>query len=804
MSSSTRSWECVFPGCGKRFSRKEHLNRHALVHNPEHQYKCQICGRRYARSDVFKRHVKQHNPEISQTSDNRSDGRSIRICLPCGQRNTHCDGNSPCGACVASWTECRWIGTGNNANNHEANAGQMTAMLPGSSGQAPWLSPTVDSWNSRQFQVTPLYPTIPSDLSGDQPMQDITEPVSFTTPVSSIGAHIVEPITYDTSSNSQISPQSASVLGSRPQTNSASPMPPGLVTLEASLDRDSPTTKRLIQTFLTVIHPYWPILHEPTFDIDKCPTILTATILILASWLENGPEHQKLAPLVFDEVNRIRMDLHPRLYFLQAVLLYVVYATCTLTSEGMVAKALNLTGLLISTCRYLGVFNGQYTCRDKTGDVNEFTCPFIAWRVQEQLNRLAFSVLRVDAYLSVLLDHPPSLRYQELCIPLPKSEQLWAAATEEERRKLQWNEPAGREKALFSFFMRDSLDPTRVNTLPYFLTDIDHHLNACATQTHVWEAAREAHSSMSDELVKDIDPLQFVQFAHPHLARWDKRKQGCDAQERYFTGCLPVEYGEHQLAPLTFTLMHVSTLKLNAPLNVLRARGHYYKSRPGAAIPTRKPQAHLQTWIKSGAPRTALWNAAKICRIFAIESMRPDTTADPISILKSRARLRLNPLLTPGVLMSAVVACSYARYTRSCANCRRAAEEAEHKANASPCCPQLAAKNKQNNANTSTTTNISPCAASTNPQTEADREKDKEKEDDPIDLFTLCDNDPALERWKQRGIGIPYWGKGEERIPVCMCRLSDVAAWFRGAFVEDEGAEMEFVIFLAELSREGE
>lgn len=478
-------------------------------------------------------------------------------------------------------------------------------------------------------------------------------------------------------------------------------------------------------------------------------------MVMLASWLENGAEHRELAPVLFEELNQVRMDLHPPLHMLQAILFYIVYATCSLTEDGMVARALNLTGLLISTCRYLGIFNGQYTCHEMGGSA--CGCPFLAWRIQEQLNRLAFASLRIDAYLSVLLDHPPSVRYQELCIPLPKSRGLWAAASEDERRKLQWNEPAGREKALFSFFMRDALDDHRIGNLPYCLTDIDYHLSICAIQAPIWEAAREAHSSMSDELVREADPTKPLKHTHPHLTLWrDKQKQDYDVREQYFSGALRGDK-ENFLAPLTIMLMYISTLKTYAPLNLLRVSGHYYKSRPGASMPTRRRHAHLRQWITSGCPRSALWNAAQICRVFSVESSRSSSSS-----LRPRAHLQLNPLLIPGVLTSAVVACSYARHTQMCEQCTPAAH--------SPSSPTGTAA-------------TAPMKA--------------------IDLFNMAPDDTALERWTMYDDGVPYWGNtGSEKIPVCKCRLTAIAAWFREAFAHDEKAEMEFVLFLAELSRE--
>ncbi|KAL7619791.1 hypothetical protein AAE478_010334 [Parahypoxylon ruwenzoriense] len=760
MSSTPKGFQCTFPGCDKAFNRKEHLNRHTKSHDPQLQYKCLICGRRYARSDVLRRHVK-HHPQAIQPS------RDHITCAPCRDRNSKCDGNSPCGSCVQNLTNCNWIdaeahesnvvvrdidsnnGTGINITNENEFSlpdgvgvtEQASVVLSVGHVQEAWFSSDQNVWSSRPCPGAPPGTSNPTDFNSEYQMQDSLDPISYLPPsLSSVtiddspgtssnnNANGVETSSRDPSNRVHKPPQSASPSTTQQQTTFSSPESGSAVDLHTIFDRGSPTTTRLIDLFFSEIHQYWPILHAPTFERESSPTILLASMVMLASWLESGPEHQKLASVVLDEVARAQMvrDLD-----------FTEHLT---TADGMVPRALNLTALLISTCRYLGIFNGQYTFPEK-GD-GSCDCPFAAWRAQEELNRLAFSVLRVDAYLSVLLDHPPSVRYQELCIPLPKSNQLWSASNEEERRRLQWNEPGGREKALFSFFMRDALDSNRVGRLPYCLTDIDYHLSTCATQAGLWEAAREAHSSMSDELVEETDPSTWVQLAHPQVTLWrDRQRQDCEIRYLYALGGL--SGSEYLLTPLTFTLMHVSTLKLYAPLNTLRIRGYYYKSRPGSSIPTRKPRAHLRNWITSGCPRTALWNAAQICRVYEISSQTCSSDGS-----SHRAGLLLNPLLTPGVLMSAVVACSFAFYTRACQDCTGAGNSA----------PGV------------------------------------------VDLFHIAhDDDPVLLRWTRDGVGVPMWGN---QIPVCKCRLSDLAAWFREAFAQDKGAEMELVLFLAELSRE--
>lgn len=133
--------------------------------------------------------------------------------------------------------------------------------------------------------------------------------------------------------------------------------------------------------------------------------------------------------------------------------------------------------------------------------------------------RLALAVLRVDAYLSILLDHPTSVRYQEFSIPLPKTENLWEA-TEDERRRLQWSEPAGREKAFLSFLVRNALENQFHDQPIYPLTGADYHYVLCSMVSGTWEAAREAHSPSSDELTTRSNPDEGLSAWRRQLCAW--------------------------------------------------------------------------------------------------------------------------------------------------------------------------------------------------------------------------------------------------------------------------------------------
>ncbi|KAI1075201.1 hypothetical protein F5B20DRAFT_397555 [Whalleya microplaca] len=180
----------------------------------------------------------------------------------------------------------------------------------------------------------------------------------------------------------------------------------------------------------------------------------------------------------------------------------------------------------------------------------------------------------------------------------------------------------------------------------------------------------------------------------------------------------------------------MSALNMHAPLNLLRIRGYYLKSRPSATIPTRNPELQLHSWMASKCSRIAVWNAAQIARIVSRETEHPN----------SNKRLVLNPLAIPGLLMSAAVVLVYAFYSRVCPVC----------------------------------TGGEPL--------------------DLVHLFGAEDDCERLVRWKETGSGLASWGPSLfNGTQVCQCMVDKLANWFRGLLSRDTKAEARLIAFLAEL-----
>ncbi|KAI8931185.1 hypothetical protein NX059_011536 [Plenodomus lindquistii] len=63
-----KKFECPHEGCGKSYSRAEHLYRHQLNHNPKQIYHCDFtdCRRSFVRQDLCARHKERHTARGSQ------------------------------------------------------------------------------------------------------------------------------------------------------------------------------------------------------------------------------------------------------------------------------------------------------------------------------------------------------------------------------------------------------------------------------------------------------------------------------------------------------------------------------------------------------------------------------------------------------------------------------------------------------------------------------------------------------------------------------------------------------------------
>lgn len=129
-------------------------------------------------------------------------------------------------------------------------------------------------------------------------------------------------------------------------------------------------------------------------------------------------------------------------------------------------------------------------------------------------------MLRLDAYLSTLIDFPPLIRYQELSVPVSQSTCWISVDSEEERCKLLEDESLLRKKTPFSFRVHDLFGAPRSNSLASPWTKMDYHFILCAIQSGAWEACHQALRTVSDDMHSKTHDQDLRTIWRDYLSNW--------------------------------------------------------------------------------------------------------------------------------------------------------------------------------------------------------------------------------------------------------------------------------------------
>ncbi|KAJ3576396.1 hypothetical protein NPX13_g3715 [Xylaria arbuscula] len=546
---------------------------------------------------------------------------------------------------------------------------------------------------------------------------------------------------------------------------------PGVASLPLGMSQvlEDPNVKeigdiqRRLGIYFTQIHPSWPIL-QPSMIAPESSGALMTSIMALASWLEGDQDHLTRFNLALDEIDALKLVLstslafilcgltnlfegpNPPLPVLQAMVLCLLYAICCLTTEGIILKAWKIHNDLVTACRFAGILVSQrgmwYASNLDSTEDEEY---------QRQRCRIAFATLRLDAYLAAMTDFPPLIRYQELSMSLAQSTWWSNVASEEERQRLQDGEPMLRKKTSFSFRVHDLFGAPRPNVLAPTWTKIDYHFILCAIQSGAWEASHQALRTVGDDIQSRTHPQDLRTVWREYLNTWvTSLENDCQVSIEsspiyhtvyvWFRCTNDMQLRQHyfkaprgdDVDPQTLLLWHMTVIKLHAPPDLWGLQQRYYKF---GSPPEVQPQPPLRPWQPSKIARTAIWHSAQIARIVSGE----------VSLENATTRLRLNPLLIPALLMSAVVVCGFAYYARSCPLCGGG----------------------------------------------------------PIDLVNIfgAPNDcERLDGWLEEASGLASWGPDVfVGFPVCQCSLLLLSDWFRELLFRDSQACAALALFIEEL-----
>ncbi|EAW25621.1 Zn(II)2Cys6 transcription factor [Aspergillus fischeri NRRL 181] len=113
--SSPPPFQCDHPGCGAKYRRKEHLNRHVASHSRGDCFSC---------PDLLRRHIRIYHPDRAPPAS-----RAQKACAACHARKERCYGGFPCSACQKRGIACS-PGKGESQEEHIVDNNVQISQQP--------------------------------------------------------------------------------------------------------------------------------------------------------------------------------------------------------------------------------------------------------------------------------------------------------------------------------------------------------------------------------------------------------------------------------------------------------------------------------------------------------------------------------------------------------------------------------------------------------------------------------------------------------------------------------------------------
>lgn len=183
--------------------------------------------------------------------------------------------------------------------------------------------------------------------------------------------------------------------------------------------------------FFAHFHPFFPILHIPTFCLASSPSLLVRSILTIGAGLDGDPTSESDAKIFYGSLPSLfaKCCLHsdktsPKLEELQALLLFQL---ASMVNEGSAERAASrlLHPLLIATIRHAGFLKVHGECTKATRKPQTWQ----SWLLNESRKRVLWGVFSVDCYLSILCGSKPLLLPTDTRASFPCDDASWNACS---------------------------------------------------------------------------------------------------------------------------------------------------------------------------------------------------------------------------------------------------------------------------------------------------------------------------------------------------------------------------------------
>ncbi|GJN93337.1 hypothetical protein Rhopal_006390-T1 [Rhodotorula paludigena] len=411
---------CSHVGCGKSFSRADHLKRHTANHDPARVRTCPECGRGFARQDVLTAHLKKHDRPAP------SEARSPSPGPPTSMASAAVPGDDGLSDLVA------WLAA--------------ETSVPTDSGLSSWCIADMPSDLFTDWQLPPIDSNFPYD---DVLAFELDQPLP---PASALAAQMDD------------APIASPVTEALRQTLIAylSPFPDLAVSSAFSCHALSEALGRYWSEFA----PQTPIVHAASWDPHDS-TCLLATMVVAGLCFaptSDSDEAYKLGAALAHHLRAIilhreatSVPVHVRAF--QSLLILGQVASLLLGQEQH-DLSFSYSSFELALGRAHDIYSYRFFHKHASiiRSLPTHDERWRAWSIAEQWRRCVFFVLMRDAQISSVFHHLPTRALSVFFdrVSLPCDDAHWHAAS-----SAVWHSLARPLELLFPRAMTEALSRSR-------------------------------------------------------------------------------------------------------------------------------------------------------------------------------------------------------------------------------------------------------------------------------------------------------------------------------------------------------
>ncbi|ESX01478.1 hypothetical protein KL918_004158 [Ogataea parapolymorpha] len=408
---------CEFPGCGKQFSRSDHVKRHARNHTSEGRFRCEVpgCTAEFTRLDIKTKHQNRHFRRLDRVSE-------VPENVSGAADSTKPEGSSPAGQMES--TESSDHTTKDVISQPTPQIGPFATNVGDSALVSPSFSPSrLIRW--MMHDLTEVSPSHADHQTSHGPLFAEYHQLGADTATMLNEVLAITPEFPNANYQTDVDENILLHMSQR------------LPMLEGHADFEVYKVRLFLKLYWRMYHSQYPILHRPSFSTFQVhPLLLLAMVMIGASFAKKCPMPEDVelsdpdgfADLIAYPLRWLIFSCDEakpgcNSWVIQSLLMLETYEI-TKTSRRLHERACIYNGTKIQLLRRSPILGGD-PLKGGSADPSHSNSLWTTWIESESMKRAAWMSFYIDTIHAVVYGHPVSIYDSQIKLSLPCPDDLW-------------------------------------------------------------------------------------------------------------------------------------------------------------------------------------------------------------------------------------------------------------------------------------------------------------------------------------------------------------------------------------------